>query len=77
MNYTWCIPLYKKEVDEVMHAYLVYVYLKKEFSESRKVLLVDGTELKNKLFSQVASILGIKQIHSSAYNPEAMVATKM
>ena len=66
MNYTWCISLWTKEVDDVVHAYMVNVYSK--FGVSQKKLS-DGIEFKNNLFTQVASILGLKQIHSSPYYP--------
>ena len=45
-SYTWCLPLYTKETDEIVHSYLVNVYLK--FGGSHKVLSVNGTEFKNK-----------------------------
>ena len=52
-NCTWCILLYTKEADKVMHAYLFQVYSK--FGRSHKMFWDNGTEFKNKLFVQVAS----------------------
>ena len=67
MNYTWCTLLCTKETAEVVHTYLVNVYSK--FGKSHRILSENGTEFKNKLFTQVAFILGIKQIHISLYYP--------
>ena len=50
--YTWCIPLFTKEVDEVVHAYLVHVY--STLCGSHKFLSDNVTELKNKIFMEVA-----------------------
>ena len=52
-NYTWCILLFTKQADEVVHAYLVNVYSK--FDGLHKVLSGNGTEFKNTFFVQVAS----------------------
>ena len=62
LKYIWCIPLYTKEAEAV---HLVNIYLK--FGGSHRILSNNGTEFKNKLFAQVAAILGIKQIHSPPY----------
>ena len=47
-NYTWYMPLYKKEANEVVHAYLVPVYSKVD--GSHKNLSDKETELKIKMF---------------------------
>ena len=54
-----------KENNEVVHVYLVNVFSK--FGGSHKILSDNGTEFKNKLFVQVASTLGMKQVFSSLY----------
>ena len=69
-NYTWCIPLFTKDVDKVVHAYLVNMYSK--FGGSHKILSESDMKFKNKLFVQVASTLGMKQVSSSPYYLEAM-----
>ena len=56
-----------KEFDRVAHAYLVNVYSK--IGRSLKILSENGTKFKNKLFVQVASTLGMKQVFSSTYYP--------
>ena len=61
-NYIWCILLHTKEADNVVHTYLVIVYSK--FGGSHYVLSHNGTGFENKLFTQIASILAIKQIYS-------------
>ena len=67
MNYTWCILSYTKKDDEVVHTYLGNVYSK--FGRSQNILWDNVTELKNKLFAQVAATLGIKEVLSSPYYP--------
>ena len=66
-NYTWCILLYTKEVDKVVNAYLVNAYAK--FGGSQEIFSDNGTDFKYKLFTQVASALGMKQVLSSPYYP--------
>ena len=60
-NYAWYITLFTKEVDKVVHTYLVYMY--SEFGGSHKVLLGNSTEFKNK-FMHVASPLEMRQAFS-------------
>ena len=67
-NYTWCIPLFTKEADKVVHAYLVNVYSK--FGGQHKVSSDNGNELKNKLFAQVTFTLGMEQVFSFSYYPQ-------
>ena len=66
-NYISCIPLYTKEPDKVLHAYLVNIY--SAFGWSYKILLNSGTEFKGKLFVQVSSSLGMKQVFCPPYYP--------
>ena len=47
INYAWCILLFTKEADKVLHAYLVNVYSK--FGGSHKILSDNGTKFMNKL----------------------------
>ena len=56
-----------KKADEVLHAYLVNVYFM--FGGLCKIFSDNGTEFKNKLFVQVASTLGMKQVFSAPYYP--------
>ena len=48
MYFTWCIPLFTKEADKVVYAYLVNVY--SMFGGSHTILSDSGTKFKNKLF---------------------------
>ena len=45
-KYTWYIPLFTREADEVLHAYLVHMV--STFGGSYKILSGNSTELKNK-----------------------------
>ena len=56
MNYTSCKPPFTKEADEVVHVYLPNLY--SMFGGLHKILSYNGTEFKNKLFSQVSSKFG-------------------
>ena len=58
MNSTWCMLLFTKEANEVLHAYLVSVY--STFSGSHMILSDSTTEFKSKLFTQVACTWGMK-----------------
>ena len=71
MNYTWFIPLFTIEADEV----LVNVYSK--FGGSHTILPDNGTDFKNKLFTQIASALGMKQVLSSLIILEVLDSLKM
>ena len=55
-GYTFCIPLKTKTAAEVVKAYVDNVYAK--FGGSLKILSDNGTELKNQLFTDVATELG-------------------
>ena len=66
-NYMWFIPLCTKEADRVVHAYLAYVY--SMFDGLHRILSETGTEFMNKLFMQIASTLGMKQMLRSHYLP--------
>ena len=50
-----------------VHAYIVNIYSK--FTCLHKILLDNGTEFKSRLFTNVASTLGMKQIFCSPYYP--------
>ena len=67
-NYKWCILLFTKEAKELVHTYLVNVYSKS--GGPHKILLDNGTEFKNKLFTQAASTLEMKQVLCSPYCPQ-------
>ena len=52
MGYVFCIPLKTKTTEEVLQVYVDNVYSK--FGGLMKILSDNGTELKNKIFEQVA-----------------------
>ena len=52
MDYVFCVPLKSKTAEEVTQAYIDNVYSK--FGGSLKILSDNGTELKNRVFKQVA-----------------------
>ena len=56
-GYIFCIPLKTKTTKEVIQAYIDNIYSK--FGGSMKILSDNGTELKNKIFEQVAKELGV------------------
>ena len=58
-----CIPIPGKSAYIVVNAYLKEVYCR--FGGSQKILSHNGSELKNSLFSKVATQVGIKHSFSS------------
>ena len=69
-GYTFCIPLQTKTASEVVQAYVDNVYCK--YGGSRKILSDNGTEFKNKLFSKVATELGVEyKCYSPPYHPQS------
>ena len=69
-GFTWCTPLKSKKADKVAKAYLDHIY--SLFGGSVKILMDNGTEFKNQLFTQVVSKLGTEfSIHSPPYRPQS------
>ena len=69
-GYTFCIPLKTKTAAEVVKAYVDNVYAK--FGGSLKILSDNGTEFKNKLFTDVATELGVEyKIYTPPYHPQS------
>ena len=66
-NYACCLPLFTKEADKVMHAYLVNMY--SMFGGLHKILSDKDT----KFFMEIDSTLGMKQVFSSPYYPHSNV----
>ena len=61
-------PLKTKTAEEVIQAYIDNVYSK--FAGSLKMLSDNGTELKNKIFEQVANELGLEyKSYTQLYHP--------
>ena len=67
-GYMFCIILKTKAASKVVQAYIDEVYMK--FGESMKILLGNGTEFKNQLFTDVATMLGVEcRVYSPPYHP--------
>ena len=64
MGFVFCAPLKSKKAEEVTQTYLHEVYYR--FGGSRKILLDNGTEFKNKMFEEIAKKLGCE---ARAYSP--------
>ena len=69
-GFTFCIPLKSKRAEDVIKAYIDHICC--TFGPSRKILTDNGTEFKNKLWTEVFEKLKIEQkftpIYSSQYN---------
>ena len=69
-GFTWCVPLKTKTVEEVSKAYMDHIY--SNFGGSIKILMVNGTEFRNKLFKEVVGKLGMEfSINSPPYRPQS------
>ena len=64
-GYVFCVPLKTKTTEEVTQAFIDHVYSR--FGGSLKILSDNGTELKNKIFEQVAKELGVENINSACH----------
>ena len=58
-GYTFCIPIKNKSAEEIVTAWRNYIAFL--FGVCRKLLMDNGTEFKNDLFSRVAEQLGVKR----------------
>ena len=68
MGYVFCILLKTKTAEEVLQAYIDYMYSK--FGGSIKILSDNGTKFKNKIFEQVAKELGVVyKLYTPPYHP--------
>ena len=70
MGFVFCVPLKSKKAEEVTQTYLNEVYYR--FGGSRKILLDNGTEFKNKMFKEVVKKLGCEvRAYSPPYRPKS------
>ena len=68
IGYVFCVPLKTKTSEEVIQTYIDNVYAK--FGGSLKILSDNGTELKNKLFEQIAKELDVEyKLYTPPYHP--------
>ena len=69
-GYTFCIPLKNKSAEEIVTAWRNHIDF--PFGVCRKLLMDNGTESKNDLFSRVAEQLGVeRKIYSPPYRPQS------
>ena len=74
-DYTFCIPIKNKTAEEVMTAWRNHIAF--PFGVCRKLLMNNGTEYKNDLFTRVAEQLGVeRRIFSPPYRPQSNVRMK-
>ena len=66
--FTFCIPLKTKCADDVIKAYINHICC--TFGPSRKILTDNGTEFKNKLWTEVFEKLKIEQKFTPIYSPQ-------
>ena len=67
-GYVFYVPLKTKTAEEVIQAYVDYVYSK--FGGSLKMLSDNGTEFKNKMFEQISKELGLHyKLYTPPYHP--------
>ena len=67
-GFTFCIPLKSKCAEDVIKAYIDHICC--TFGPSRKILTDNGTEFKNKLWTEVFEKLKIEQKFTPIYSPQ-------
>ena len=67
-GFTFCIPLKSKRAEDVIKAYIDDICC--TFGPSRKILTDNGTEFKNKLWTEVFKKLKIEQKFTPIYSPQ-------
>ena len=67
-GFTFCIPLKSKQAEEIIRAYINHICC--PFGPSRKILTDNGTEFKNKLWTEVFDKLKTEQKFTSIYSPQ-------
>ena len=69
-GYTFCIPIKNKSAEEIVTAWRNHIAF--PFGVCRKLLMDNGTEFKNDLFSKVTEQLGVeRKIYSPLYRPQS------
>ena len=67
-GFTFCIPLKSKCTEDVIRAYIDHICC--TFGPSRKILTDNGTEFKNKLWTEVFKKLRTEQKFTPIYSPQ-------
>ena len=69
-GYTFCIPIKNKSAEKIVTAWRNHIAF--PFGVCRKLLMDNGTESKNDLFSRVTEQLGVeRKIYSPPYRPQS------
>ena len=66
--FTFCIPLKSKHAEDVINAYINHICC--PFGPSKKILTDNGTEFKNKLWTEVFDKLRTEQKFTPIYSPQ-------
>ena len=67
-GFTFCVPLKSKHAENVINAYINHICC--PFEPSRKILMDNGTEFKNKLWTKVFEKLRTEQKFTPIYSPQ-------
>ena len=67
-GFTFCIPLKSKHAEDIIKAYINHICC--PFGPSRKILTDNGTEFKNKLWTEVFDKLKTEQKFTPIYSPQ-------
>ena len=67
-GFTFCIPIKSKCTEDIVKAYLNHICC--TFGPSRKILTDNGTEFKNKLWTEVFKKLNVEQKITPIYSPQ-------
>ena len=67
-GFTFCIPLKSKRAEDIKRAYIDHICC--TFRPSRKILTDNGTEFKNKLWTEVFEKLRTEQKFTPIYSPQ-------
>ena len=67
-GFTFCIPLKSKKAEDVINAYINHICC--PFGPSKKILTDNGTEFKNKLWTEVFEKLKTEQKFTPIYSPQ-------
>ena len=67
-GFTFCIPIPSKTATDVPNAYLNHIYC--AFGPSKKILTDNGTEFKNKLWTEVYMLIDTEHRVTPVYSPQ-------
>ena len=67
-GFTFCIPLKSKHTEDIINTYINHICC--SFGPSKKILTDNGTEFKNKLWTEVFDKLRTEQKFTPIYSPQ-------